>query len=121
MILRGESVAEEVVAYALTQNVTKVVIGKPQRPRWRDVLFGSVVDDLVRRSGELDIYVITGESEEADDQHARPTEAAQKWDWKGYAVAVGVTVVATGLGWLLFHHLRLENENILMLYLLGVL
>src|SRR4029079_15107878 len=56
--LSGANVAEELIAYAATHNVTKIVIGKPERSRWRDVLFGSVVDDLIRRSGAIDIYVI---------------------------------------------------------------
>jgi two-component system sensor histidine kinase KdpD len=85
--LRGGNVAEEVVAYALAHNVNKVVIGKPQRPRWRDALFGSVVDELVRRSGELDVYVITGEAEEphpraapaARRRRARPMRTAATW------------------------------------------
>src|SRR4051812_34810032 len=56
--LTGQNVADELIAYARRHNVTKIVVGKPQRPRWRDVLFGSVVDDLVRRSGDIDIHVI---------------------------------------------------------------
>ena len=65
MTLTGQNVADEIIAYASAHNVTKIVIGKPQRSRWRELLFGSVVDDLVRRSGEIDIYVIRGEAEES--------------------------------------------------------
>src|ERR1700733_5490089 len=51
-------------------------------------------------------------------------------DWKGYACAVGVTILATAIGWLPYHgpHWPSENHqplladsNVLMLYLLGVL
>ena len=45
------------IAYAQAHNVTKVVIGKPERPRWREAVFGSVVDELIRRSGDIDVYV----------------------------------------------------------------
>ena len=47
--------------YARTRNVTKIVVGKPARPRWQEMVFGSTVDELVRRSGEIDVYVISGE------------------------------------------------------------
>lgn len=124
MILRGDNVAEEVVAYSLAHNVNKVVVGKPQRPRWREVVFGSVVDDLVRRSGEIDVYVITGEAEEPQARPAPRAAAARRADWRGYLSAAAVTAGATAIGWPLYHHLfhgHLSNANVLMLYLLGVL
>ena len=42
-------------------------------------------------------------------------------DWKGYASALAVTLLATGIGWPLHHHLWLANTNVLMLFLLSVL
>jgi two-component system sensor histidine kinase KdpD len=116
--LRGENVADEVIAYARSQNVTKIVIGKPLRPKWRDMVLGSVVDDLVRRSGEIDIYVIRGETEEAQ---ASPPASGHKRsaDVKGYAWAAGMTAVVSVLGWVL--HPDIGQENVLMMYLLGVL
>lgn len=42
------------------------VVGKPSRAWWRYRLFGSVVDDLVRKSEEIDVYVIRGT--EAEEQ-----------------------------------------------------
>jgi len=120
VLLRGDHVADEVVAYGRTQNVTKIVTGKPQRPRWRDAVFGSVVDDLVRRSGEIDVYVIKGDADAADARSAAATNPVRR-DWKGYATALGVTALVTAAGAVLFHYLHVENENVLMLYLLGVL
>jgi two-component system, OmpR family, sensor histidine kinase KdpD len=127
--LRGERVAEEVLAYARAKNVTKIVVGKPQQSRWRDLLLGSAVDDLIRHSDEIDIYVIRGPAEEAEPNPnaARPRRTR---DWKGYGSAIATTAAATAGGWLLFHGFHtpdearkplLENVNILMLYLLGVL
>ena len=47
--LSGLNVSEEILAFARTRNVTKIVVGKPARPWWRYRFFGSVVDDLVRK------------------------------------------------------------------------
>ncbi|HEY1012953.1 MAG TPA: universal stress protein, partial [Herpetosiphonaceae bacterium] len=41
--LSGTSVSDELVRYARQRNATKMVVGKPDRPRWRERLFGSVV------------------------------------------------------------------------------
>lgn len=118
--LTGRRVATEVLAYAHTHNVTKIVVGKSDRPRWREVLFGSVVDDVIRGSGEVDVYVIRG----ATDAAGRPqvsTPRPTAHDWPGYAAAFAVVATVTAISWPLFHRFGVENENVLMLYLLGVL
>jgi two-component system, OmpR family, sensor histidine kinase KdpD len=117
--LSGERVADEVIAYAAAHNVTKIVIGKPDQSRWRDFIFGSVVDDLIRRSGEIDIYVIRGGGPEV--AHAAPPHTPARMDWAGFGWATAAVLATTVIGWPLYHHpLDLANENILMLYLLAV-
>ncbi|MBN1958691.1 MAG: universal stress protein, partial [Desulfuromonadales bacterium] len=64
--LTGHSVSQELLAYARSRNVTRIIIGKPTHPRWKDRLFGSVLDEVVRGSGEIDVYVITGETGEIE-------------------------------------------------------
>jgi two-component system sensor histidine kinase KdpD len=119
--LSGPRVADEVIAYAQAHNVTKIVIGKPQRPRWRDALFGSVVDDLIRRSAQIDIYVIRGDEAEAEPPRAVPGTVQPTPDWAGYITGIVVVGLTTAIGWPLYHTLGIQNENVLMLYLLGVL
>ena len=120
--LSGESVADEVINYAATHNVTKIVIGKPDRPRWRELMFGSIVDDVIRRSGDIDIYVIRGDGEH-DEVRPAPPVTAKTIDWPGIIRAIFIVAITTLIGWPLYHSPRLEveNENILMLYLVGVL
>jgi len=65
LTLRGRRIAEELVDFARRRNIIKIVAGKPIRLRWKDILFGSPVDELVRLSGEIDVYVIRGEPGEA--------------------------------------------------------
>ncbi|HYL29162.1 MAG TPA: universal stress protein, partial [Gemmatimonadales bacterium] len=62
--LTGLRVSEEILAYARDHNVTRVLVGKPTHSRWRDRLRGSVLDELVRASGAIDVYVITGDADE---------------------------------------------------------
>jgi two-component system sensor histidine kinase KdpD len=61
VVLQGENAAEELLAYAHSSGVTKMVLGKPVKPRWRDILYGSLVDKVIRRSALVDVYVVTGE------------------------------------------------------------
>ena len=62
-------IADDVIRYAQANNVTQIVIGKSSRTRWFELLHGSVVHDLVRRSGNISVHVIAG------DYHCRRTHS----------------------------------------------
>ena len=76
--LSGQRASETILSYARTRNVTKIVVGKPARPRWQEIVFGSTVDELVRRSGEIDVYVITGDPDADAAAGAAPDRAHQQ-------------------------------------------
>ena len=62
---------EEIVAYARSHNVSKIVIGKPAQPRrMGNFLSASFVARLVRRSGDIDVFTVHGERR-ADGPPAR--------------------------------------------------
>jgi len=115
--LSGPTMSEALLAYAHDRNVSKLVVGKPTRTRWRRILFGSIVDTLVQGSGDIDVYVISGGQPDA----APPTpvrRTALPTDWTAYGQAAAVVVGATGLAWLLAPFSELSN--IVMVYLLGI-
>ncbi len=94
----GDNVSEVLLREARRRNVTKIVVGKPVLPRWREWLRGSPVDDLVRASGDMDVYVIRGEGEApvpaADAGRKLRTPPAAGW-LRDYAQAIGAVAVAT--------------------------
>jgi two-component system, OmpR family, sensor histidine kinase KdpD len=114
--LTGHNVADEVVAYARQKNVSRIVIGKPAGSRWRELLFGSVVNDLVRKSGDIDVHLITGEQEAP--RAATPQPRRERIDWRAYGLALGVVALCTGVSVIVFPYLELVN--LVMVYLLGV-
>jgi two-component system sensor histidine kinase KdpD len=101
-------VADDVVAYAHANNVTQIVIGKSSRTRWFEILHGSVVHDLVRRSGNISVHVIAGdalESEPIPKKTVRTAEAAVVFDPLPYLAAVAAVAIALGVGELIQHAL----------------
>lgn len=60
--LTHTSVAEAVIHFAHEHNVTKIIAGKPLRPRWFELFRGTVIDQIIRRSGKIDVYVISEEA-----------------------------------------------------------
>lgn len=114
--LIGNSVSEEIVKCARQNNVSKIVVGKPAQSRWRDLLFGSVVDDIIRRSGIIDVYVITGEKHIQDPAH---TFFARKRTLpSSYIRSLVVVALFTGLAKLMLPYFELSN--VVMAYMLGV-
>ena len=114
--LSGPKMSDEILAYARERNVSQIVIGKPARPLWKRLLFGSIVDALVRGSGEIDIHVISVEPDASPTKRTRfrprPTDPA------AYGLAIAVVVLVTGVAWAMFPYFELSN--IIMVYLLSV-
>ena len=73
-VLSGDSVSEALLSFARERNVSKIVVGKPAHGRWRDRLRGSLLDEIVRGSGEVDVYIISGERG-GEPRPARPAAA----------------------------------------------
>jgi two-component system sensor histidine kinase KdpD len=113
--LGGSDVAGEIVAYARQRNVTKIIVGKTLQPRWRELSRGSFVYELARRSGDIDIYVISGEAKGS----ARRTETDRApLSLTGYGVALAAVLVCTFICWLLFGWV--SEVTLAMIYLAGV-
>jgi two-component system, OmpR family, sensor histidine kinase KdpD len=112
--IRGERAAEEAVRFARQRNVTKIAVGKPTHPRWRDIIKQSFVDEVVRLSGEIDVFVISGEApskvEGAAERERKPLQP-------GYLAAFGAVAASTFAG-LAFG--RSELTDVVMIYLLGI-
>ena len=58
----ARNIATDLIGYSQANNVTQIVIGKSARTRWFEILHGSVVHDLVRRSGNIGVHVIAGDT-----------------------------------------------------------
>ena len=115
--LSGERASEVILGYARAQNVTRILIGKPTHPRWRDVLFGSLLDEVVRGSGEIEVHVTRGDPggdkrSPPPPKPSRPTGAAP-FAWAALAVAAA-TIVAGAM------FRRFEMANLVMVYLLAI-
>ena len=112
----SESVAQTVIEYARQKNITKIIAGKPLRPRWMDILRGSVIDQIIRNSGLIDIYVVS----EKDDKAVK----SQVKEWvphrpiRRYFFAIGLVILFTVAGLPL--HPILDPTNLVMLYLASV-
>jgi two-component system sensor histidine kinase KdpD len=130
--LSGYRLTDEVISYARTRNVTRIVLGKPTLSGWKRWLLGSLVDTIVRQASDIDIHVVGKESNFLSKAGANPyfsrsrlylglasEEPSSLFNLRGgYLWAVAATVGCTAIAWLMLDHFDLAN--LIMVYLLGV-
>ncbi|ATG91671.1 sensor histidine kinase [Methylomonas koyamae] len=132
--LSAPDMSEALIRFSRQRNIGKIVIGKPSRRGWRRWLFGSVVDTLVSRAHNINLYLLgspqTRERGQAAPELALfgksplpglkqriPSKTARRY--LGYLWAFAVNALITAASYLLLG--RLEPANLIMVYLLGVI
>jgi two-component system sensor histidine kinase KdpD len=113
-----DRIADDVIGYAQSYNVTQIVIGKASRSRWFEILHGSVVHDLVRRSGNISVHVIAGDAiagEPIPKKTVRVAERSVSIDPRPYVIALVSVGIALGVGKLIQPWLGIENVDLVLL------
>jgi two-component system sensor histidine kinase KdpD len=117
-ILSGLDFGTEVLHYARARGVTKIMIGKPSPiQHFMGRFFGSPLEDLIQKSGDIDIFVIKETHEEQPSPKIPLGNRSPAW--RHYLVSVLAVVLCNGAAWLFVKDLDLTN--ILMIYVLGIL
>ena len=113
--LTTDSAPDAVIDYARKHKITKVIVGRPTRPRWREWLRGSFVDQLLRRSKEIDVYVVSEEN--AKKEKTIPPQSVRV-PWRSYLTSLLLVAGATGASEIAVEFL--SPTNMIMFYLLAV-
>ncbi len=111
----GRRIADEVIAYAEANNITQIVIGKSDRPRWFEIVHGSVVHDLVRKSGPISVHVISAAEAEPPPRPVATHPRSEPVPARAYAGAAGAVVLALGLGSLIERLVGLQSISLVFL------
>jgi two-component system sensor histidine kinase KdpD len=114
--IQGDNVVDEIIAYAKANRITKIIIGKPIKPVWKGLLYGSLADKIIRKSDYIDVYVITGEPNTEGQTIGKSDLTVfkpQLYVWSVLAVAV-LTAFGMGLSELV------KPIDQAMIYLMGV-
>jgi len=115
--LSGRDIAAELITFAHDRNVTKIVISKEMRSRIKTFFFGSLIDELLRLSGDIDIYAIQGGYEKS--HRFLPIITLQLvGTWQSYTFSAIVVFLCTLLGFIGLA--KLNFSILIMVYVLGV-
>jgi two-component system, OmpR family, sensor histidine kinase KdpD len=114
----SHGIADDVIGYAHAHNVTQIIIGKSTRPRWFEMLHGSVVHDLVRRSGNISVHVIAGDllpGAPVPKKTVRTAEEKQAFGPGPYLFATLAVALALGAAELVNYSIGVENTDLVFL------
>ncbi len=124
-VLSGLDPAAEILLFARRANASKLVLGKPEAPRWRDRLFGSFAERLIRDSGDIDIYILSGLDAPTGRLGRVADQRALRERWKrsrsrprAYLFGLVAIVFASGFAALMAP--SFGEANLVMVYLLAV-
>jgi two-component system, OmpR family, sensor histidine kinase KdpD len=115
--LIGTNVANTLLDFARSRNVTKVVVGKTAQPWWRRSIAPGVVEQLLERCADTDVYVITGEGKTTTPSQLQPPRT--EINWRNYGLTAIAVTAAAFFSWV-SHTLGLAEANIVMIFLVGV-
>ncbi len=118
LVVGGDDLVKEILRVARERNVTKIIISKQTKSSWKSRLKGSLVDQLVRDSDEIDIYVIRAGEEGAKGVREEAPSPKMRSNWSVYGVALFVIAACTAIDFLI--HPYFAVSNVIMVYLLGL-
>ncbi|HTZ11876.1 MAG TPA: sensor histidine kinase KdpD [Candidatus Margulisiibacteriota bacterium] len=115
--LSSQDVAEALISYARSKNINKIIAGKPEKLKFREFVLGSsIIDKLAIKSGEIDLYLLSGEKQ--GEPIKVPALGMVPFSWVNFLKTLGIIILCTLIDWAVLKHLALVN--LIMIYLLGV-
>ena len=116
--LPGQDVADTIAEYARANNVTHIIIVQQPRAWWRELFYGSLAQQLIRKSGGAGVHVLGTQQR----TRAKPREFADgAARAKRRAYLGSLAFVAVSLGGALLLHQRLGVASVAMAFLTAVL
>ena len=110
--LQGEDVSQEILTYAKEHNCTMLVVGRPHKRGWKNLLGVSKTDQLLSRCAAYDVLLIGDDDSEAipsDIQHRKIKEAT---NWLSYFLSGFGVALATGIGFFIGQWLPVANISV---------
>lgn len=105
--------AEGVVQFARANNVTHIVTMAGRNSRWRDLVYPSLAQEIVRRAGEISVHVVP--ERHAKGEIVNPKQTRPPRDPWAFAGAFGLSAVALLIGLLLRQYLAVSNVALVLL------
>lgn len=120
-VLAGDDIVKEIMLYAREQNVTLIMVWKNIVPRWKDFWRLRLADEIVRNSGEINVYIMTGvrDKDNAKDKVVKPQAAKLSSILNIYAMTLAIVTLTTLLSFILLKYTT--TTNVILVYVVSVI
>ncbi|MFB5936333.1 histidine kinase [Peribacillus frigoritolerans] len=58
IIMNGDEIAEGIVGFSMQNRITRIILGQSKKPVWEEVVNGSIVNKIMRKSKSIDVYIM---------------------------------------------------------------
>ena len=117
----GRDIAETIIEFARKKNVTQILIGKSERSRWFEILYGSVARDLMRRSGAISVTAVLAQGKAVEPKAVATAPSQVQGDIRPYVLSAFASAVTLLLGMALRSVFSQALGSIGMLFLIPVM
>jgi len=117
--LPGIDATEEILRYANTNNYSHIVVGRTDRPRWRELFEGSITHGLIRHAGDISVHVIAGTDRGTSVPRRVSMARPKPFQPQPYLFSTVYVGLAFAFGTLLSR--TLDVRNIALAFLMAVL
>jgi two-component system sensor histidine kinase KdpD len=115
--LDGPSASAALCEYARLRNITRIVVGEPNRFGVRSIFKPSTATKLVRAGGGFDVSVIARREPSRKRSSRGEVAVAHEVRWTRYWAALAISLACTALAAVMYPYFALTN--LVMVYLLG--
>lgn len=56
--MKGDEIAEEIVGFSMHHHITRIILGQSKKPVWEEMVKGSIVNKILRKSKGIDVYIV---------------------------------------------------------------
>lgn len=130
--LRGAESSSEIIRFARERNISKLVLGRPSLRGLQHWIRGSMVDTLIRRAQDINLYLLGSPDEQVaefvkpfsnEDVDLQAFLEQEESEIEGcllsYISGLGISAGVVWIAWLLSPYL--SKVNLIMIHVLGIL
>lgn len=114
--LSGNIIADEIISFAKENNITLIVAGLSHRSRVEEIFKGSVLNELTKKSGQIDVLIVGSDNKKSP---MGKVFKLHKEDYKPYLISFLMVAAIIAFGWAI--RSWAEPLNIAMFLLLPVI
>lgn len=94
--LSGNIIADEIISFAKENNVTLIVAGLSHRSRVEEIFKGSVLNELTKKSGQIDVLIVGSDNKKSP---IGKVFKLHKEDYKPYLISFLMVMAIVAFGW----------------------